>query len=713
MSEAPPNENKNKQEYIEGVIGGAEGEEGDADEKEGSDNAIDGSNKLKLVGFEGGSGAYYDFIANKMVSKFGWDDPLCVLKKDKKVADEGKWEEVKATTAKAEALAWKQATTADEAAAVEEAKRKDSVIKVVCKKVKDVLEGEYCKREKKGTLRIPPKVPKVTAAAKSKGMERAAEAGVPAQVASGSAAAPASATAAATPWRPVGARTGAGADILKLFMEKAPRRVAANSYWVEELEKTGKMVELDAEVDSQWEQEVEKAKAEGRVIPPRQGVKNSVVSEWYNRLDKSNKAGVVAKVESHHKGNMQAWLARKSEGPESPEDAAEFLQGARELMADLANFIAARGSAVCVWFTYGPKGAAYWSGRPLLPRLEQSTDLGPSTPHPDVDKTCDVEPPVPVPVGLSLPDELPSALLPPSVRLRTSEDSSGSAKQLSASKSTQRSIVKATAKNQEVTSQPQAPEAPEKDKGPLTADELPARNGAPIANKCKTATEEFSAYTSVFTYKNEDDVGFTDVANKYDNEWKGALEKLVTRKDWVERSKTDEFFRNLLEKMKGGVDVGLACKVALAYLSLENSNAEDGFLVLRANAGGAVLPEYVAGFSSSQRSWTSRWHKIGETGKKRTPSIINCDVATTLPLQWAMLQPDTRRDLAGKLTRKADAGFVWPENGICPESVAFNACGLKWKRENGEGLDGAWESPETRFSDRDSVCGRRQQRSLM
>lgn len=37
-----------------------------------------------------------------------------------------------------------------------------------------------------------------------------------------------------------------------------------------------------------------------------------------------------------------------------------FLENARELLADLADFVAARGSAVCVWYTCGPKDKALW-----------------------------------------------------------------------------------------------------------------------------------------------------------------------------------------------------------------------------------------------------------------------------------------------------------------------------------------------------------------
>ena len=72
-----------------------------------------------------------------------------------------------------------------------------------------------------------------------------------------------------------------------------------------------------------WEEDARKAIAEGRAAPPRQGVKNALLSEWFNKLDEGVKADVAEKVEQRHKGAMKAWLQRKSEEPESPEDAVE------------------------------------------------------------------------------------------------------------------------------------------------------------------------------------------------------------------------------------------------------------------------------------------------------------------------------------------------------------------------------------------------------
>lgn len=135
--------------------------------------------------------------------------------------------------------------------------------------------------------------------------------------------------------------------------------------------------------------------------------------------------------------------------------------------------------------------------------------------------------------------------------------------------------------------------------------------------------------------------------------------------------------------MGGGVDVELACKLALAYLSLENSAAvskflgkmhvkvltmlkADGYLAMRYNENGALRPEYMANFGRSGRNWTARWHKKVAADKKRTATMIDCDVDETLPRQWAMLQPAERRNDAGKLIARADASLTWPDHSITP-----------------------------------------------
>lgn len=126
--------------------------------------------------------------------------------------------------------------------------------------------------------------------------------------------------AAAAATMTVGARSGAGADILKLFMSKAPKRMQAPTCWMEGVEEDD---DFTAAVDAEWARLSAEAKAERKGQPPRQAAWNVVASERYKLLSEEEKAAVRQKVEDAHKVDMKQWLARKSEEPESPEDAVE------------------------------------------------------------------------------------------------------------------------------------------------------------------------------------------------------------------------------------------------------------------------------------------------------------------------------------------------------------------------------------------------------
>lgn len=73
----------------------------------------------------------------------------------------------------------------------------------------------------------------------------------------------------------------------------------------------------------------------------------------------------------------------------------------------------------------------------------------------------------------------------------------------------------------------------------------------------------------------------------YDREHIKAFEALRKRKPWVEKANMVEFFGELKKKMSASVqvDLGLACKLALAYLALENSAAVSFSLDAREREG--------------------------------------------------------------------------------------------------------------------------------
>lgn len=172
-------------------------------------------------------------------------------------------------------------------------------------RVKNALMYEYRCRKKKNTLRYKPE-DKSRAATVDSTAEDGAAGAVQSRAAS----------------QPVGPRTGAGADILKLFMAKAPKRMQAHMCWLETVDQDAA---FDAAVDARLEELTLKAAEDGTNPPPRQGAVASVAAELFKKADAQTKKDVSEKVAKAHGEDMKKWLARKSEEPESPEDAAQWV----------------------------------------------------------------------------------------------------------------------------------------------------------------------------------------------------------------------------------------------------------------------------------------------------------------------------------------------------------------------------------------------------
>ncbi|KZV59500.1 hypothetical protein PENSPDRAFT_695081 [Peniophora sp. CONT] len=638
-------------------------------------------------------------------------------------------------------------------AAVAEAQRRDDLCTKVRAKVKYTLEYEHRCRRDAGTLKYPPKK---KGGPKSAGVA-ASSAGAGEQSGSGSGSGEIN--------KQVGVRTQTGADILKMFLAKAPKRTQAHICWMEGLE-GDEEAEFEAAVDKRLDLDSEMAKSQGRSPPPRQGVRHAEASERYKLLSDERKREVRDEVEADHQEALAGWRSRQSVEPESPEDAVEFLEAARDLLADLADFVAARGSAACVWYTCGPKGKAYCSNATVEVKDHTTThwkdevpasyhqvglsiaahaktindlrwgslvqNLGPRTPGPEVE---DDEPTAAADSGSThmpptgaIPDSAPeptnpdspslpptststntdpAPIKPPRVAPEPTNPDSPPLPPTSTSTNTDPAPIKPprvrptpvrhsriaqpqgagekpsnnadalptavaskpnAAKPATVASELRAPSRPVAD-GELGVGET---EGADVevqaaAGSAGEDTTEANETASVFAFEMHDALdGYAAHADEYEKSLELELQKLTLRKAWVEKTKTGDFFRDLKKKVAGKVDVGLACKVGLAYLALENSNAPDDRFLMRENENGRLLPEYVVGFMRSPRNGTARWHKRSlDQNKKRTSAMIDFDVAETLPHQWAMLQPDERRDDAGKIIAPARASLTWPPNTIC------------------------------------------------
>lgn len=79
-----------------------------------------------------------------------------------------------------------------------------------------------------------------------------------------------------------------------------------------------------------------------------------------------------------------------------------------------------------------------------------------------------------------------------------------------------------------------------------------------------------------------------------------------------------------------------------------------------------AVPEYMAQFKA--RKWMSRWHsKRALDGGKRTLSVLDSDVADSLPRLWVMMQPLARRDDSNRLVCRPDASMGWDGVLCCGE----------------------------------------------
>ncbi|KZV60636.1 hypothetical protein PENSPDRAFT_694107, partial [Peniophora sp. CONT] len=744
-------------------------------------------------------GVCFDSTTVNVIARFGWDSPLTkILEEDAVSVDEARYNAVEEEAVQAQAKAKGKTAGEEHDAETLDAMVKDSVVQTVRARVRRVFNEEWRKRAKEGRLRYPTDQ-------NAEGGDNGAGGGGPggaggggpggdgpggagpgsdAPTASGSGAAPAAANSPAAAGSPGGANpsgaTMLGSDLLKIFFEKQPRRMQPHMCWITS---KGEDDDFAAEVDARWQEAIEKADAAGKRTPPRVAFKSSVASQRYKLLSEEEKADVLKEVEGLYEADMERWLERRSEEPESPLSAVEFLEATRQVVADLAQFVASRGSAVCAWYTAGPLNATYCSqatvdvpgyktklwqemdpqafaaaGNAMAEKARVlndarwstlAQDAGPLTPRP-VEEGGDDEvnaknagtsssaaaapAPAPAPQAPQAP-QAPAAAPPetlaavpakspaaPATAIDTptletpapapastpastaapapAAGSTPAAASTPVSTATpvtpahaapaSAAATTATAAPTPVTSAPglavpppgaaipplaaataiaaATPVAPV----PASTLALPAAagiagptpvTGAPAAALAPAPVAPSSlpapAPATMFLFEDDGadlDAKTSKASDAYDVQRNAATEALSS-KVWFHNTKSDDFFQNLKKRMGEGVNVGLACRVALAYLAWEQSSAEEGSLVVSAIERGGALPGYVAEFN--KRHWMARWHKKAIPDGKRTPALMDADIAESLTRLWAVLQPATRCDGEGRLTAKADASMDW------------------------------------------------------
>ncbi|VDC00469.1 unnamed protein product [Peniophora sp. CBMAI 1063] len=157
-----------------------------------------------------------------------------------------------------------------------------------------------------------------------------------------------------------------------------------------------------------------------------------------------------------------------------------------------------------------------------------------------------------------------------------------------------------------------------------------------------------------------------------------AIEGRVHKKWFIQTGMTN-FFLGVPKKLKGKVDIGLACAVVRSYMKLELSGevslmdrdertkthsfakSESDLDLSRYKVGHQQQPEYTASLQNRGPSNQTRmtWHKKVPSGVGRKPAQLDQNIGSLLGKQWAYQQADARRRDDGTLYLKAHPGMDW------------------------------------------------------
>ncbi|KZV64554.1 hypothetical protein PENSPDRAFT_690645 [Peniophora sp. CONT] len=166
---------------------------------------------------------------------------------------------------------------------------------------------------------------------------------------------------------------------------------------------------------------------------------------------------------------------------------------------------------------------------------------------------------------------------------------------------------------------------------------------------------------SIFTYPVGRELPGLD-STTYAEQCRDATSVLDGRKKWFAAIRMGPFLAAVPSKLPKRM-AALACEVARSYWKFESSNADEGRLVLAKNeTDAALVPAYtndllrkLAGGNLTRVAWAVR----ARSGQKRTGALLDEDVGKSLASQWALQQPEARRDEDQQLKCAAVASMSW------------------------------------------------------
>ncbi|VDB86124.1 unnamed protein product [Peniophora sp. CBMAI 1063] len=145
----------------------------------------------------------------------------------------------------------------------------------------------------------------------------------------------------------------------------------------------------------------------------------------------------------------------------------------------------------------------------------------------------------------------------------------------------------------------------------------------------------------------------------YEKECKSLGIILESRKDWFMRTGMTRYLVDVPARLRGGVDVGLACRVAKSYLEFELSNAKEGPLMMSQNSDVSPGSLYILDLigTKSKTIWSER-----AADKTRRKTELDYDVDRSLPRQWVSQQPAERRGVGETLVLSAGETASWNDH---------------------------------------------------
>ncbi|VDC02604.1 unnamed protein product [Peniophora sp. CBMAI 1063] len=504
-------------------------------------------------------------------------------------------------------------------------------------------------------------------------------------------------------------------DLIKTFASK-PRRRQDYKIWA----KSKPRPALEKEVDSRHAAALESIEP-GSTPPPRVSIWNTVASEWYKLAGPKDKKVTRKQARRIHRRAMKEWEASASTMPQSPEEAIRFMERSQTFLGDLMHFFANRISGIAIVFLSGPEGSSLISEGVCniadMPKV-MHTEANPwGTKRFQHDLATQAQTLNNAKWGVTSASNLSGAgdwvenggedqyearggqieafQVGDGVReLETEKELSGgeeedrddngdeaeSSEDLSADEAADVDAVRGVefvlpSRPLHEDAIPSRPvRAPASEQTTSQALVLSGRESqdSTVVHSANLAVEMqpgrlaamSSAFGSQYHRREQTAEDLNESPVEYNRAFRALIAKILPRKVWLEESNTVNFLKAVPPKLSGRVSTSSACKLSLAYLSYEQSKAEELALVMK-TMGASAVPTPVYTNTLYQRGFTSRWNGRADSVETRTPAKLDADVNVTLPRQWALLQPAERLDMQGCICVAPNVDMDW-RNVLAP-----------------------------------------------